>query len=246
MKERVIFGATSNVGTAVARAWAAKKDRITIVGRSGEKLAILAKDLQARGAESVEICIMDFSNLPRLWDEVMELFRDKQRVDTLLVCQGVYYTGLEMNPELKKIQNLWEVNFQSVVTILMAAKSHFVRNGAGTMAAISGVVGERGRSTNYVYASSKAALNCFMSGFRQEVAPFGVRACTIVPGLVETNLTKDWHREGKLWSKLELTALDIVSGIEKQNVLYTPKYWGFLNYLLRVLPESLFYRLKIW
>lgn len=246
MKERVIFGATSSMGSAVARIWASQKDRITIVGRNGDRLAILAKDLQSRGAESVEICIMNFSDLSRLWTDVIELCRDKQKIDTLLVCQGVFYPGLEMNPEIKKIQNLWDVNFQTVATIMMAAKAHFVKSHSGTMAVISSVEGERERSGNYLYASSKAALNTFMRGLRREVSPFGVRACTIVPGLVRTNVTKDWYKQGPLWSELEMTARDIEKGIDRENQLFTPKYWRFLSYLLKILPESLFYRLKIW
>lgn len=246
MKERVIFGATSNIGTAVARVWAQQKNRITIVGRSGDRLALLAKDLQGRGAESVEICIMNFGDQERLWADVLELFRDKQRVDTLLVCQGVYYPGLEMNPEIQKIQNLWEANYQTVITIMMAAKAHFVRNGSGTMAVISSINEAQPKASNYLYSSTKAALNSFMRGFRKEVSPFGVRACTIVPGLVSSNVTKDWFKQGSLWTHFEMTGSDIANRVDREDLLYTPKYWKFLSPLLRLLPESLFYHLKIW
>lgn len=244
MKERVIFGATSTIGAAVARYWAAKKDRITIVGRSGDKLAAMAKDLQNRGAESVELTIMDFNNPERLWADVLELFRDKKSVDTLLICQGVSYPGLEMNPEIKKIHNLWQVNFQSVVTILMASKAHFVHNAKGTVAVLSSHI-ERGRAGSYVYGSSKIALTQFMAGYRDEVSKFGVRAVTILPGLVESNVTKDWDRSGKNWVKPDLAAMEIVNRIDSETTLYTPKYWGFINYFLKILPEFLFYRFKI-
>lgn len=246
MKERVIFGATSNIGTAVARVWAQQKDRITLVGRSGDKLAILAKDLQGRGAESVEICVMNFSDLDRLWVDVLELFRDKAKVDTLLICQGAYYPGLEMNPEISKIQSLWEANYQSVITVMMAAKAHFVQNGAGTMAVVSSITEIHPGPSNYLYASSKAALSSFMKGFRKEVSAFGVRACTIVPGLVNSNVTKDWYKQGGLWSHFEMTGADIANRVDRESLLYTPKYWTFLAPLLRLIPESLFYRLKIW
>lgn len=246
VKERVIFGATSNLGTAVARIWAQRKDRITIVGRNADRLAILAKDLQSRGAESVEICVMNLADSQKLWSEVVELFRDKQKVDTLLVCQGVFYPGLEMSPDIKKIRSIIEVNFESVISIVLAAKSHFVGNHNGSIAVVGSVLTAKTRANNYLYASTKIALETFMSGFQKEVSPFGVKACTIVPGLIHSNVTKDWDKQSSLWTTVDVAAVDIAGQLDQGGQLFTPKYWGFLRFFLSWIPESLFYRLRIW
>lgn len=244
MKERVIFGATSAIAEGVARQWARQGDRLTLVGRSAVRLASLAKDLQSRGASHVEVAVMDFSDHRDLWDQVEELFREKERVDTLLVAQGYLGFGSEKNATCEKAHTIWDVNFESAAMILLAAKSHFVKNNHGTLAAFSAPEGDLGRASCYLYGSAKAALKVFLSGLREELAPHGIRVCTVIPGRVDTPLNKDVPKEGRFWTSADRVAQEIVLRLENGGNLYVPFYWKFFSFIRRCLPEGLARRIR--
>lgn len=245
MKDRVIFGATSAIAVGVAQIWARRGDQLTLVGRNGNRLAAIAKDLQSRGASQVEVIVMDFSDPIKLWEQVEEFFGEKERVDTLLVAQGFMGYGSEQDLKPKRVHEILDVNFESAAMVLLAAKSHFIKNNYGTMAAFSAVEGDVGRSTTYLYGSAKAALKVLLSGLREELTPKGVKVTTIIPARVETPLNKDVPRDGRFWTNVEKVAQDIAYKIDEGANVYTPIVWKFISWLRRVLPEGLARKLKV-
>ncbi|MBX3017684.1 MAG: SDR family NAD(P)-dependent oxidoreductase [Bdellovibrionaceae bacterium] len=245
MKDRVIFGATSAIAVGVAQIWARRGDQLTLVGRNGNRLAAIAKDLQSRGASQVEVIVMDFSDPIKLWEQVEEFFGEKERVDTLLVAQGFMGYGSEQDLKPKRVHDILDVNFESAAMVLLAAKSHFIKNNYGTMAAFSAVEGDVGRSTTYLYGSAKAALKVLLSGLREELTPKGVKVTTIIPARVETPLNKDVPRDGRFWTNVEKVAQDIAYKIDEGANVYTPIVWKFISWLRRVLPEGLARKLKV-
>ncbi len=48
--------------------------------------------------------------------------------------------------------------------------------------------------SNYVYGSSKAALNAFLLGLRGRLNKSGVQVITIKPGFVDTPMTADFKK----------------------------------------------------
>lgn len=213
MKERVIFGATSATAECVARNWAAKGDYLTIVGRNSTKLGKLAKDLQSKGAAKVDVAVLDFQDPKTVWKETEEILKDKARVDTLLVAHALKEIGLEEKPTIEKIENLWRVNLTSTCAILLAAKPHFLRNQYGTMAAISCFSSQVSLPGNAIHAAAKGGLDAFIASLRQDLAPYNVRVCSIVPGPVKN---------------AEQVAKQITDQIDSKAVIYAPsaiKWW---------------------
>ncbi len=66
----------------------------------------------------------------------------------------------------------------------------------------------------------------------------------VKPGFVDTPMTADFEK-GPLWSFPERVAKDIVRAMEKgQSVIYTPWWWRWIMLVIRLIPESLFVRLR--
>lgn len=244
MKERVIFGANSAIAEAVAKLWARRGDRLTLIGRNGDRLAAIAKDLQARGASQVEVAIFDFTDTKNLSSQVEEFFLEKELVDTLLVAPGFLGYGSELESGSEKALEVWRVNFEMVAVIILAAKAHFVKNSFGTIAAFSATEADLGRSSSYYYGSAKAALRIFLAGLREEMQPKKVKVTTIIPGRVRTPLTKEVPKEGRFWTSPEVIAEAIVFKIDQGGVIYAPFYWRYLSWLRRSLPEAIARKLK--
>jgi short-subunit dehydrogenase len=68
---------------------------------------------------------------------------------------------------------------------------------------------------------------------------------TIKPGFVDTPMTAEFPK-GLLWAQPDSIAKDIFKGISSQrNVIYTPWFWTLIMVLIRLIPESIFKRLKL-
>jgi short-subunit dehydrogenase len=96
-----------------------------------------------------------------------------------------------------------------------------------------------------VYGAAKAAVTTFASGLRHRLFSSGVRVVTILPGFVDTPMTKAF-RKGPLWTSPERIATDIVRSLERANgVLYTPWFWRWIMLIVVSMPQRLFLRTRL-
>jgi decaprenylphospho-beta-D-erythro-pentofuranosid-2-ulose 2-reductase len=123
--------------------------------------------------------------------------------------------------------------------------TRFAARGRGTIAVISSVAGDRGRSSNYVYGASKAAVSAFMSGLRQRLHTKGVRVVTIKPGLVDTPMTTAFPK-GVLWASPRRVGRVIAKVMRRgTSQVYVPWFWRPIMMLIRALPEPVFVRVRL-
>jgi len=117
--------------------------------------------------------------------------------------------------------------------------------GHGTLAVISSVAGDRGRASNYLYGSAKAAVSTYLSGLRQRLHGRGIGLVTIKPGFVDTPMTAAFTK-GPLWASPERIAHGIVHAIdERRAVVYLPWFWRGIMAMIRCVPEFVFQRIKL-
>lgn len=111
---------------------------------------------------------------------------------------------------------------------------------------ISSVAGDRGRQSNYVYGSAKAAVTAFMSGLRQRLTKSNINVLTIKPGFVDTPMTASITNKSPLWAKPDQIAVGIVHAIDKRrSVVYLPWIWSLIMLVIKHLPEPIFRKLKL-
>ena len=120
------------------------------------------------------------------------------------------------------------------------AANHLERRGAGYLAAISSVAGDRGRQSNYTYGIAKAGLTAYLQGLRNRLFHAGVHVLTINPGFTDTPMTRGKvDPKSPMVASPERVARDIDRTIRKRrNVLYTPWFWGPIMMIIRLVPES--------
>ena len=107
------------------------------------------------------------------------------------------------------------------------------------------VAGDRGRQSNYVYGSAKAAVTAFTSGLRQRLAKQGVKVVTIKPGFVDTPMTAAF-KKGVAWATPAAVGKEIARAMLKGTpVIYTPGFWRPIMWIIRSIPEFVFTRLSL-
>lgn len=241
----LILGGYSGIAQKVGELLAAKGSSLFLVGRNSEKLEIVAKHFKVLGAKEVWVEQADLNNLENHKRIIGRAVNSLKGLDLLLVCYGILpnQKELEQNPE--KIIDNYFTNSISIIHFVSHIANFFESKNAGTIAVVTSVAGERGRKTNYFYGSAKACVDVFLDGLRHRLFNNNVKVVTIKPGIVETAMTKDVENN-ILIAKPEVVATDIIRGIKKgKSIVYTPWYWKYIMFVLKILPNSIFKRLNI-
>jgi len=129
-----------------------------------------------------------------------------------------------------------DTNYKGVVSLFNIIADDFEHRRNGFIVGISSVAGERGRKSNYIYGSAKAALTVYLSNLRNRLYDAQVHVMTVKPGFVATNMTKDMDLPEKLTAQPEEVAEDIYKAQQKnKNVLYTK--WRWVMLVIKMIPE---------
>ena len=174
----VITGATSGIGKQLAEDYLTENHYVYAVGRDDEALS----ELKALGAESINLDLMDR-------DKVIEAFAKLKHVD-LAICGAGMCEYLEM-------PNFDSDAFMKVMSVNMGTLSHAIEGILPKLIASKGRLVGIGSASAYVpfaraeaYGSSKAAIHYLMKTLQISLAPHDVAVSLVVPGFVETPMTK--------------------------------------------------------
>ena len=138
------------------------------------------------------------------------------------------------------------VNYSGAVSILNIIANDFEKERRGFIVGISSVAGDRGRKTNYIYGSTKAAFSAYLSGLRNRLYESGVDVLTVKPGFVDTKMTQGMDLPQNLTAQSEDVAQDIYDAQQKRrSVLYTKSIWFFIMLIIKHIPEFIFKKMSI-
>jgi decaprenylphospho-beta-D-erythro-pentofuranosid-2-ulose 2-reductase len=244
----LILGATSGIAKALARRLASRGCHLLLAGRNGDELGRLAADCHTRFGVTVHIEVFDalaFDEHPAFIDRCFERFDGE--LHGVILCHGYMTEQEQCQSEFAEARRTIDINFTSAVSLLEQIAGRYERTGSGYIAAISSVAGDRGRQSNYVYGSSKAALSAYLQGLRHRLYRSKVPVLTIKPGFVDTPMTFGKLKPNSpLVASPERVAADIDRAIRRRrNVLYTPWFWRPIMWIIRCLPEPLFKRTRL-
>jgi short-subunit dehydrogenase len=168
-----------------------------------------------------------------------------QGIDAALIAHGVLGDQAAAEQDYRVAEQVIRTNLLSSVSLVTWLANYFVAQKRGTIAVISSVAGDRGRKTNYVYGTTKAALSTFLQGVRNRVDRVGVNVITIKPGFVATPMTAHLPG-GTLFATPQAIATGIAAAIDRRkDVVYLPGFWWWIMSAVRLLPERVFKRLNV-
>jgi len=244
-KRILIIGATSAIAEATARTWAAESNQLYLVARNEARLQTLAKDLDIRGAHTVDYSTLDVNQFDAQQAMMDKAIQSLGGLDIALIAHGTLSDQKACEQDFKVARAELNTNAISVMSLLTHLANYFEAQKKGTIAVISSVAGERGRQSNYVYGAAKGAVSIFLQGLRQRLHKSGVHVLTIKPGFVDTPMTQDL-KKGLLWAQPHAIAKLIHKGMaSKKNIIYTPGYWVMIMAVVKAIPERLFKKISL-
>ncbi len=239
----LIIGAKSDIAKATAREYAKNGYDLYLAARNSEELEEFAKDVITRTQRTVqllELDILDYKSHQAFYDNLDE--------KPLGIISAVGYLGDQekAQSDFSEAQQIMDTNYTGVVSLFNIIADDFEKRRSGFMVGISSVAGDRGRKSNYIYGSAKAALTAYLSGLRNRLYDAQVSVLTVKPGFVATKMTEDMDLPEKLTAQPEEVAEDIYKAQQKgKNVLYTKWMWKWVMLIIRNIPEFQFKKMSI-
>lgn len=245
MQKVLIIGAASAIAAATARVYASRGAKLYLVARNAQKLKDLAADLKVRGASDVAAATLDVNDTARHLSVLDEAWTFLQTPDVVLLAYGTLPSQPACEASVETALAEFATNASSILALLTPIANRLEAQRQGTIAVISSVAGDRGRASNYLYGSAKAAVSTFLSGLRQRLEKQGVDVLTIKPGFVDTPMTRDFKKSA-LWAKPEDVARGIVRALDRRKtVVYLPRFWSAIMLVIKHIPEFVFKRIKL-
>jgi len=167
-------------------------------------------------------------------------------IDEVVVAYGVLGEQAAAEQDLAQARVLIDNNFTSAALWVLALLKGRPENAPITIVGIGSVAGDKGRASNFIYGSAKAAFDRFLEGLQHKYDGSAVRIVRVKPGFVDTPMTAGIAKGGPLWATPDHVAADIARAVEKgRRVVYTPWFWWAIMMIIRHLPWFVFRRLKI-
>lgn len=132
--------------------------------------------------------IMDVQEEASIQKAVNELLQRENKIDVLINNAGLGIIGaLEEMPEAM-IQAVFDTNVWGLLRVSKAVLPIMRQQNNGLLINVGSIAGRMGLPFRGIYSASKAAVEILTETLNIELKPFGVRACSVLPGDVRTNI----------------------------------------------------------
>ena len=173
----IITGGSSGIGLCTA---AALRDR-------GCKVYELSRrDSEVTGITHIKCDVTDEAQIAAAVGQVMA---ESGRIDILINNAGFGISGAVEFTDTADVRRLFDVNFFGMVRMNRAVLPLMRRQGGGRIVNLSSVAAPVPIPFQTYYSAGKAAVNSYTMALSNEVKPFGITVCAVMPGDIKTGFT---------------------------------------------------------
>ena len=173
----LVTGGNRGIGLAVARAFAANGDKVTVTHRSSDPPS---------GLSAVRCDVTDAEQVEALFATVAE---QQGPVEVLVANAGITRDTLLLRMSEQDWDDVIATNLTAAYRLAKHAAKGMLRMRRGRMVFVSSVVGLSGSAGQVNYAASKAGLVGLARSVARELGSRNITANVVAPGFVETDMT---------------------------------------------------------
>jgi NAD(P)-dependent dehydrogenase (short-subunit alcohol dehydrogenase family) len=186
-KTALVTGATSNIGRAIAVAYAAEGAHVVVSGRSEERGEQVVADIRAAGGKA-DFVRADLDGSARvshaLAEEAGRVLGG--RIDILVNNAGIFPGDSTAATGEETFDRVYAVNVKAPYFLTAAVAPAMAARGAGVIINLGSWVARLGLGIGTLYASTKGAVETLTRAWSAEYGPAGVRVNAIAPGVIRT------------------------------------------------------------
>ena len=186
-KVTAITGASSGIGEATAKLFAAEGAKVALMARRADRLAELAEGIEADGGEAlpIEIDITDHGKVEAAMGQISGQFGG---LNHLVNNAGVMLLGTVEGWDIAEWQRMIDVNLLGLLYCTREALPIIRDSGGGHIVNVSSVAGRTANFGSAVYNMTKWGVTGFSEALRQEALNSNIRVTCVEPGFVDTEL----------------------------------------------------------
>ena len=177
----LVTGASRGIGRETAQALVRAGYRVTGTCRNPEKLK---PEDRIDGVDYVPLELMDESSIDALIERT-------DQVDVLVNNAGASQMGPVEEVPMEKVRQLYQLSFFGNVRLIQGLIPKMRKGGQGIIINLTSLATHLPIPFSSIYASAKSAMEVMTNGLRNELAPYGIRAVTVAPSFIKTDIYQE-------------------------------------------------------
>lgn len=190
MKTALVTGGSRGIGAAIVRELVQEGYRVAFGYKQSQTEAESLSE--QTGALAIRADVRYEAQAVYMVDEAVKHLR---HLDAVVLNAGVSQFGLTQDMSINDWNQVMDTNLRGAFLVSRQAIPHLVQQGQGSLLFISSMWGLRGASCEAAYAASKGGMVAFAASLAQELGPSGIRVNCLAPGLIDTDMNRDFTRE---------------------------------------------------
>ncbi|MCR4570297.1 MAG: 3-oxoacyl-[acyl-carrier-protein] reductase [Bacteroidales bacterium] len=188
-KVALITGAARGIGKAIALKFASEGADIAFTDLVINDSALeTIREIEALGRK-VKGYASNCANFEETQAVVEEIVKDFGRIDVLVNNAGITKDGLVMRMSEQQWDAVIDVNMKGAFNFLHAVVPVMARQKGGSIINMASIAGQTGNPGQVNYSASKAGLIAMAKSVAKEMGPRGIRANSIAPGFIISEMT---------------------------------------------------------
>jgi short-subunit dehydrogenase len=235
-----ITGASSGIGQALAARFHQGGYRLALVARRGAEVQAWAR-AQGFDASSCAVYAADVRDIKGITAAGRDCIAAQGVPDVVIANAGIS-VGIDTAEfdDLEVLRSVYETNNLGMAATFQPFVAPMCGRGSGMLVGVASVAGIRGLPGHGAYCSSKAAVISYCESLRGELRSAGVKVVTLVPGYIDTPLTRENRYSMPFLMPVDRFAdkafKAIVTGASYRVI---PWQMGWVAKLMRLLPNVL-------
>ena len=215
-----ITGASSGIGLECANIFAVGGARLLLAARRMERLAELAKRLNAEHGTETHLLALDVRDRAAVKASIDGLPETWQTIDVLVNNAGLS-RGLDVFHEanLDDWDEMIDTNVKGLLYVSRAVLPRMVARKQGTVINIASIAGREVYPKGNVYCATKHAVRALSQAMYRDTNGANVRVCNIDPGMVDTEFSEVRFHGDKDRAKTVYQGMKPLSGYDVAQVV---------------------------
>jgi len=232
-KTVLILGANSDVAKQCIKQYIEKGFSVIAASRNTDSLEnfVIENNLNSK-VTVLSFDAVDFDSHQKFYNEL------PVKPHIVVYAAGFLVDNEKALKDFKGTRQMMMVNYMGAVSILNIIAMDESNKNLERIIGLSSLSGVRGRKSNFVYGSTKAAFTQYLAGLRQELASRNIKVNALVIGYINTKINVGLELNKSLIMEPDYVAKFIVNTGNSFTIVPNFK-WKIIYLILKVLPESL-------
>lgn len=232
-KTVLILGANSDVAKQCILQYTAKGYAVFAASRDVISLEnFITKNHLENSVHVIFFDAADFSSHQKFYEEL------PAKPHIVIYAAGFLRQNVDARRNFNHAFEMMKVNYAGAVCILNIITEDKSNANLERIIGLSSLSGVRGRKSNYIYGSTKAAFTTYLAGLRQDLSSRNITVNVLVSGYIRTKINEGLQLNESLIMEPEYVAKHIVNAGNSFSIVPNWK-WKVIYWLLKLSPEFL-------